>query len=370
MKELQIILEKYSALLPGENAVLATVVDVQGSSYRLPGARMLIDESGRSVGTVSGGCLEADVLERAKKVLQTGAPTVIIYDTTQNEDSVFGLGMGCRGVVRILLEAARGNRLFNFWRESFKQRTRGAVATLISTPKDFPMPIGAKIFVRSKDNFETTFKLSDFQTANFLQPVFADIFQALSENHSGVKVYETESGAVEFFIEKVNPPISLLLFGAGYDALPVVDFAKHLGWHVSVIDYRTAWANAERFAGADEIINLRAEDLDALFFEDENSVAVIMTHNYERDLEILRRLLDSSVKYIGALGPKKRTEKLLAEIGGKFRDKKLARLHAPVGLDIGAETPEEIALAIIAEIQSVLANRQGGFLRERNGGIH
>lgn len=370
MKELQLILKAYSALPANENAVLATVVDVQGSSYRLPGARMLIDAKGRSFGTVSGGCLEADVLERAKKVLQTGAPTVITYDTTQNENSVFGLGMGCRGVVHILLESARGNRLFDFWRESFKQRTRGAVATLIAAPENFPLQAGAKSFARSVDNFETTFDLSDFQNKDFLQPVFADTFQALSENCSGAKVYQSERGEFEFFIETINPPLSLLLFGAGYDALPVVDFAKNLGWRVSVIDHRTAWANAERFAGADEIINSRVEDLDALFFEDENSVAVIMTHNYERDLEILRRLLDSSVKYIGALGPKKRTEKLLAEIGGKFRDKKPARLHAPVGLDIGAETPEEIALAIIAEIQSVLANRQGGFLRERNGGIH
>ncbi len=370
MKEQQTILKAYSALPARENAVLATVVDVSGSSYRMPGARMLIEESGRSFGTVSGGCLEADVLEQAKKVLQTNAPTVITYDTTQNEDSVFGLGMGCRGVVRILLEAARENPLLDFWRESFEQRKRGAVATLISKPKGFPLQTGAKIFAWSKDNFETTFNLSDVQNNDFLQTVFADTFQALTENCSGAKIYEIERGAIKIFIETINPPVSLLLFGAGYDAIPVVDFAKNLGWRVSVIDHRTAWANAERFTNADEIINFRAEDLDALIFEDENSVAVIMTHNYDRDREILRRLLASSVKYIGALGPKKRAEKLLAEIGGKFCDVQFARLYAPVGLDIGAETPEEIALAIVSEIQSVVTNRQGGFLRERHSGIH
>jgi xanthine/CO dehydrogenase XdhC/CoxF family maturation factor len=139
---------------------------------------------------------------------------------------------------------------------------------------------------------------------------------------------------------------------------------------VCVIDHRAAWANAERLEGVDEIIVLRVEDLDANLFADENSVGVIMTHNYERDREILRRLLDSSVKYIGALGPKKRTERMLAEIGEKFCDKHLAKLYAPVGLDIGADTPEEIAIAIVAEIQGVLASRQGGFLRERSGGIH
>ncbi len=137
-----------------------------------------------------------------------------------------------------------------------------------------------------------------------------------------------------------------------------------------VIDHRAAWANSERFINADKIIVSHTEDLDAHLFEDENSVAVIMTHNYDRDREILRCLLGSSVKYVGALGPKKRTERLLAEISGSFCDKQLAKLYAPVGLDIGAETPEEIALAIVAEIQGVLANRQGGFLRERDGGIH
>lgn len=367
MKELQTILEKLQA---SENAVLATVVDVQGSSYRLPGARMLIDESGKSVGTVSGGCLEADVLEWAKRVLVTSAATVITYDTTQNEDSVFGLGMGCRGVVRILLEAARDNRLFDFWRECFERRTRGAVATLISKAEDFPLPLGARIFARSKENFETTFDRNNFQAEDFLQTVLTDATAALSENCSGAKVYESKKGSLEFFIETINPPVSLLLFGAGYDALPVADFAKNLGWRVCVIDPRAAWANAERFAGADEIIVSRTENLDSHLFADENSVAVIMTHNYERDREILRRLLGSSVRYIGALGPKKRTERLLAEIGESFCEGQLAKLYAPVGLDIGAEMPEEIALAIIAEIQGVLANRQGGFLRERNGGIH
>jgi xanthine/CO dehydrogenase XdhC/CoxF family maturation factor len=105
-------------------AILATVVDVKGSSYRLPGARMLIDENGRSVGTVSGGCLEADVLEHAERVLKTNAPTIITYDTTKSDDSIFGLGMGCRGVIRVLLEPARDNRLFEFWRECFEQRRR------------------------------------------------------------------------------------------------------------------------------------------------------------------------------------------------------------------------------------------------------
>lgn len=370
MKERQTILETYRRIEnSGEQAILATVVDVKGSSYRLPGAGMLIGENGRSVGTVSGGCLEADVLERAKRVLKTGAATVITYDTTGNDDSIFGLGMGCRGVIRVLLEPARGSALFEFWRECFERRRGGAVAVLIAKPENFPLALGARIFARSRECVKTTFSRADFQAEIRLQNVVSDTLEFLAENRSGAKVYETEKGALEFFIETVNPPVELLLFGAGCDALPVAEFAKGLGWRVSVIDHRAVWANAERFPNADEIIVSRAEGLDARLFQDENSVAVMMTHNYGQDREILRRLMKSAVKYIGALGPKKRTEKLLAEIGESFDGRQLSRLYAPVGLDIGAETPEEIALAVVAEIRGVLANRKSGFLRERNG-IH
>jgi len=381
MKEPQTILETYRRLeADGERAVLATVVDVKGSSYRLPGARMLIDETGRSVGTISGGCLEANVLTLAKQVLKTGKPTVITYDTTQTEDSVFGLGMGCRGVIRVLLETAKANKSLDFLRECFEQRKPGAMATLIDAPADFQLSTGAKFFFRAlPDDFG--FRISDFgftignlKRENWFQKLKDDLAQisAVEQpiNPNGVKIYETETGAIEFFLETVVPPVLLLLFGAGFDALPVVSFAKNLGWRVVVVDHRAAWANSERIPDADEIVVARAEDLDAKMFEDKRSVAVLMTHNYERDREILRRLLNSTVKYIGALGPKTRTEKLLAEIGGKFDAHQLKKLHAPVGLDIGAETPEEIALAVLAEIQSVLTNRSGGFLRERNGGIH
>jgi len=151
-----------------------------------------------------------------------------------------------------------------------------------------------------------------------------------------------------------------------------VRFAKELGWRVTIVDHRAAFARAERLPNADAIIVSRAEVLPGELFADENSVAVVMTHNYERDCEILHRLLNSSCRYIGALGPKKRAENLIQELrdaGRQFNESNLEKLHAPIGLDIGAETPEEIALAVVAEIQSTLANRDGGFLRERNGSI-
>lgn len=365
MKELQEILKKVAEFAPDEKAILATVVDIKGSSYRRAGARMLIDENGNSIGTVSGGCLEADVLEHAKKVLKSGKPLVITYDTIKNEDSVFGLGMGCKGIIRILLETINNNPLLDFLARCFNERKRGAVATLISKDESFSLPIGAKVFIKTKDKIEMSFNEIEVEKNSILQDVISDAVQAVEVNRSYSKTYETPKGEIEFFIEAISPPVSLLIFGAGSDAVPLANFAKDLGWRVSVIDHRAAWTTKERFPNANEIIVSRPLDLNEILFQDENSVAVIMTHNSERDAEILPRLLKSSCKYIGVLGPKKRTEKLLSRINETIDEEQLKKLYAPIGLDIGADMPEEIALAIIAEIRSALSERNGGFLRDK-----
>lgn len=360
MKEIQTILEKAKNLSAGEKAILATVVDVAGSGYRRPGARMLIDENGYSVGTVSGGCLEADVLERAKKVLETDEPIVITYDTTQDENSVFGLSMGCRGIVKILLESVtKTSDFFTFVADDTEMREPFVVATLIES-KNSEFKVGGRILF---DNYGIHSSSLGGEIDEFLATVVRRAFANQKSTHETFNFGEV-------FIEYIEPPVSLLLFGTGFDALPLIKFAKEIGWRVTAIDHRPAFANKERLPNADETIVSSSEDLNDEIFQDENSVAVIMTHNYERDRNILRRLLHSKCKYIGALGPKKRTEKLLEEIGEIFSAEQLAKLHAPVGLDIGADSPESIALSIVSEIQSVLSNRAGGFLRERKGSIY
>jgi xanthine dehydrogenase accessory factor len=366
MKELQEILKKIKEFAPGEKAILATVVDVVGSGYRRPGARMLIDAEGYAVGTVSGGCLEADVLERAKGILMTNRSRVITYDTTKDENSVFGLGMGCRGIVRILLEPVeKENTLVRLLDWSLKQRHRHFIATIIFSNRAV---IGGKIFYTDFVRFASENLPNDIIGLNELMN---DCLEFFTQNKpAAVRRYEIGNDYFELFFENINPPLNFLIFGAGFDALPLVKFAKELGWRVTAIDHRPAFAKAERLAGADEIIVSNAEDLSDNLLADENSVAVVMTHNYDRDRDILRRLLDSNCLYIGALGPKKRTEKILAEIGEDFSAEQLAKLHAPIGLDIGADTPEAIALAIVAEIQAVLSNREGGFLRNRLGSIY
>lgn len=366
-KEIQQIIEKLKSFAPDEKAILATVVDVVGSGYRRPGARMLIDKNGYGIGTVSGGCLEADVLERAKKVLQTGEPIVITYDTTKAENSVFGLGMGCRGIVRILLEGVKkDSAVLKSFQIAHENRERQLLVTLISSDKI--SSVGGRVFYSEVEQFY----FINFPTnLDFHNQLIKDCEMLyLANSGSLLNTYFTENGNYEIFFENINPPLELKLFGAGYDALPLIKFAKELGWRISVVDHRPAFANAERLPEADDILAASMKDLDDAFFEDENSVAVIMTHNYDRDREILPRLLRSKCLYIGALGPKKRTEKILAETDETFNAKQLEKLHAPVGLDIGADTPEAIALSIVAEIQAVLKNREGGFLRKRQGSIY
>lgn len=358
---LEIIKYFESARTESSKTVLATVVDVQGSSYRLPGARMLIGERGEMLGTVSGGCLEADVLERASRVLESGAAEVFTYDTTGQEDSVFSLNMGCRGKIRILLERPKPE-FINFFRDLYKTRRSALAATLIDAKTETNRAGGRLIF---DEDILVSSDFNEVETANLT----ADCLTALREKKS--RLLETDSG--EFFLEFVPSPISLIIFGAGADAIPVAETAKSLGWRVSVIDHRAAFASKERFAAADEIILIRPENLEENVSIDDATVAVVMSHNYEHDKNILRFLLNSNARYVGALGPKRRTENILRELseaGETFSGAQLEKLYAPIGLDIGADTPESIALSIVAEIKSVLADRSGGFLRRRKGSIY
>ena len=359
MKELEQILKKTASLEPSQNAILATVVDVQGSSYRLPGAKMLIVENGDTFGTVSGGCLEADVLERAKKVWQTNDPQIFVYDTTKDENSVFSLNMGCRGVIRILLEPIRANKYIEFLHDSFTNRRRAVSATLISAADD--LKIGAR-FTLAEDGFI-------FNQFGENSAVENDARTVLETEKSVLKTYEFG----DIFYEYLAPTLALTVFGAGADVVPLAEIAKNLGWHLTVVDHRPAFVTRERFANADRLILNNSDKLPENIVFDNRTAAVIMTHNYDRDRDILAGVINSEVFYVGALGPKRRTENLLNELtasGVNFDEQQLRKLHAPIGLDLGADTPEAIALSIISEIQAVLTQRRGGFLRDRKGSIY
>jgi xanthine dehydrogenase accessory factor len=336
-KELRDILERVRASKPSDQLVLATVVSLEGSGYRLPGARMLIDRNGTAIGTVSGGCLEADLVERAQQVFATREPVVITYDTRGKDDSVFSLNMGCNGVLQILLEPVEGNDLFAVIESVFSTRRSIAIATVIKS-EDPKRPIGRRT-----------------------------ILNACSEKAPD------SLASQDVFVETIRPPFNLVVFGAGFDAVPVVQLAKGLGWYVTVIDHRPAYANVERLGYPDELLTFRPDELGQNLDLGTDAAVVLMTHNYEHDREVLKFTTTRDVAYIGALGPKRRTEQLLADLaaeGHAVNEETIAKLHAPIGLDIGAQTPETIALSIIAEIQATIAGRDAGFLKDRNAPIY
>ena len=372
MKEIKEILDRVSNFADGEKAILATVVDVRGSGYRLPGARMLMLENGDTFGMVSGGCLEADVLERAKKVLKTGRAEVFTYDTTNDENSVFSLNMGCRGVIRILLEpVGKDDLLLESLSEIGVSRRRQVIATLISADSAIDVQIGGRVFCQDSDSF----KFDGVPPALHDHAEIIDECRSffLSGDHYGFRTFELPEGSFEFAFESIEPPLSLLLFGAGADAVPLVRIVSELGWQVTVFDHRPAYLTSERFPAATSLIARGIDESSYPFASDARTAAVMMTHNYERDSEILPALLKSDVFYIGALGPKRRTEQLLGELaagGENFTEGQLEKLYAPAGLDIGADTPEAISLSIIAEIQSVMKTRGAGHLRDRKGSIY
>ncbi len=352
MKEIQEILKRIDSLSPKENAVLATVIDVKGSSYRLPGAKMLILQNGESFGTVSGGCLEADVMQRAETVMKTGETQIFTYDTTTNEDSVFGFNMGCRGVIRILLEPIRDNPYVDFLRDCFHGNP-GVSATLLTQEK-----LGQRFFLSESRTLEAKNEAID-----------ATAKEVLARSVS--QINEFDFG--EVFFEYLSPPVKIKIFGAGADAVPLAEIAKDIGWHVTVVDHRQSLANETRFKNPDSIIISRPEDISKNLSLDHDSVAVVMTHNYDHDKIILEALFKSNLKYIGLLGPKIRTGNILRELrekGVEMSAKNLNALHAPVGLDTGAQMPETIALAILAEIQASLSHRKGGFLKDRKESIY
>ncbi len=368
MKELREILDAYEATRrQGEPAALATVVAVSGSSYRRPGARMLLTADGSGAGGVSGGCLESDVLQRARAVMETGRADIVTYDTTEDGDIVFGVGLGCRGVIQILIEPLTGARPdFDFLSSLARRREDGVCATVFRSEGEARARLGDRLLLSQAGGV-----YDGLADADLAARVRSDAEAVLTSGKSGVREYPTLNGSAAVFLEAITPPQSLVIFGAGHDAPPLVRLAKELGWHVTVADARPAYAVPERFPQADAVLVCPPEEAASRLPLDARAAVVLMTHNYLHDRALLEQWLPAPVRYLGVLGPKRRTERLLADLSpGVVTDEALSRLHSPVGLDIGADTPETIALSIIAGIQAVAAGRPGGFLRDRSGPIY
>jgi xanthine dehydrogenase accessory factor len=335
MKELSDILRNRQRA-DASGAVLATIVNTVGSSYRRAGAHMLIFSNGETVGSISGGCLEQDVIANAEKVRASGKAILLSYDTTPEEDVLFGVGLGCKGLIEIWLEPlSSAEAMLSFCEQILHEDESGVVATFFRGQRT-----GERELLRNMDFVRSTTK--------------AD-----------------ESGN-EVFYEVIQPPVRLFIFGAGYDAIPLVKFAKELGYFVTVVDRRPAYATRERFPFADEILVKAATDVPELGVT-KRTAAVVMSHHYVSDRDYLKALLPLPLTYLGVMGPRRRAETMLQEIRAEgliAADELLRKVHNPIGLDIGAEGAEQIALAILSEINAVFAGHAGGLLREKKGPIH
>jgi xanthine dehydrogenase accessory factor len=327
MKELQAIVGHLCRSETG--SVLATLATVEGSSYRRPGARMLMTHGRMRIGSISGGCLEEDLIERSRRVAANGRAELAVYDTTTENDVVWGVGLGCHGVVRILLEPLPPRPA---WAVAVAENLRAGRATDLAVVWENPRgPVGTR--------------LGD----------------------------DSGAGRPGVFSERIEPPTSISIFGAGDDAQPLARMALELGWRVTVADPRPAMPTEERFPGVFALVLGPADELVARAAPLPGSLAVVMTHHYRHDLPLMHHLLPLPLAYLGLLGPKRRSEKILADLAGKglsMTADMRARLRAPVGLDLGADAPEEVALSIIAEMTAIQSGRDARPLRERDRPIH
>lgn len=368
MKDFVSIVNEYARIdFAQRKAALATVVKVRGSSYRSPGARMLITDDGRWVGSISGGCLEGDALRKARHVMMEKKPMTVTYDTREESNQNLGIGLGCNGVIDVLIEPldpADERNPITLFRNLINTREPVALATVFSSH----LYTGEKLLITSQD--ENISKLSD---ASLHAQVLEDVRQLFESKKSQAKSYQVHKEYIEVFLELVQPPISLIIFGGGFDARPVSQSAKALGWSVVVTDECVAHIAPIFFPTADKLSLCNREFIDRDFEITPYTACVLMSHNYDYDRDVLKKILRSPTPYIGILGPRKRFDKMLEEFetsGILLSSDDMHRIHSPIGLDIGAETPDEIAISIIAEIQGKFANRTGGFLKYRNAPIH
>jgi xanthine dehydrogenase accessory factor len=363
MDNLRSIVDAYqNSRQKNEKIFLATIVQTQGSTYRKAGARMLVAENGSLTGTISGGCLEWDILCRIRQETNLDRPFIVPYDTSTDEDIVWGFGLGCNGSVKVLIESLTADDLYNplsFIVACLDRGQLGILATVCGTEGNVNIAIGTRLLM-SADGFTR----SNIEDEVLERAIALDCQTALAQKLSQYHQYSIDSGLVEVSIEVIQPQTPLIIFGAGRDALPLAQFAQILGWHLTIVDCRSNETTGERFPMANRVLLSRREIVGAQVSITENTAVAVMTHNYYDDLAILTMLSSSPPRYIGVLGSRQRTIKLLAELQGQGIIIQPERLHAPIGLDIGATTPEAIAIAIVAEIHAVLSHRTGGFLNQ------
>lgn len=346
---------------------LATIIGVKGSTYRREGARMLVAGSGLATGNISGGCLERDVAAVAMEVMERRIPRVVLYDLTADDDAVWGLGLGCNGVIEVFVEPVTGDD--PLWEAAGAALGGAAVGLVTVVEGGDTLPAGRRMVAWPDGRCQGSLgeEAADAEAARLARR---------AQTALGARTHEIRAkgeGRLRLFVEGLRPPLRLIVCGAGHDAIPVVRFGSQLGWSVLVVDRRKEFLTPERFRGAAGLICTEFPDAARAATTDPLTFVLVMTHNYLHDRDLLRAFLPTPARYLGMLGPRARTEKMLRELeseGVAIDDTRRAQIYGPVGLDIGGEGPDEIAVAALAEILAVAHGRAGGFLRARAGPIH
>jgi xanthine dehydrogenase accessory factor len=340
------------ARLSDEPLVLATVIRTGGSTYAKPGAQMLIARDGEYAGLLSGGCLEGDLREHARTVIDSGDARIVSYDLRSKDDQLFGLGAGCEGAMDILLTRHGPQRqgwqpltfMESAWRRGFESRL-----AFVTASDRADVPLGTSF----PADGQVPEHLGPGEAPESLRPLLAAAGRIGGNTSASV-----DGLGIELFVAAIPPPPRLLLLGGGPDARPVAKLADFLGWRVTVADHRPAYLDPARFPAGTKLVETGAADIADAVPLDEFFAAIVMSHHLDSDLHYLRALSGSAVPYVGLLGPAARREKLLGDLGDPAPTLR-ARLRAPVGLDIGGRTPEAIALSIVGEVQAALSGRGG-----------
>ncbi len=372
MHEIVAIIKAYQqAIAAGRKTALATVVHVEGSSYRRPGARMLITEAAELTGSISGGCLEGDAFRKALHVILSGKPMLVTYDTADDDDAKFGMGLGCQGVIQVLIEPLQGERgeaIVDLLEKATASRQKSVLLTLFSIQdKRTPQYGSCFLFTEQGEEFGEIPVLGTTRLQHEIKLV-------MEQQKSSFSKYVDGEQELVVFAEFIQPPVSLIIIGAGNDVIPLVRMAEIIGWQSTVIDGRPMYASKERFPMPScMVVHAKADHILEHVIIDSRTVFVLMSHNYNYDLAILKALLNKAVRYIGVLGPHKKMRMMmddLAEKGIQLSQEQQDAIHGPVGLNIGAETAEEIAISVIAEIQAKLTSSNSLPLREKTDAIH
>jgi Xanthine and CO dehydrogenases maturation factor, XdhC/CoxF family len=372
MRELDAIISKYEELkIQNIGCVLATVVHVEGSSYRRAGARMLVDEFGTITGAISGGCLEGDALRKALYALEIQENRLVTYDTSDEDDAVVGAQLGCNGIIQVLFEPIDFTSNENACEILSKasKMEEPVVLTIGFNLDDRKDQLGTMMIASSSEVM-----VSKSLDEKVTEVLLKESKSVLDKNESSFVALELNGSQLQAFVQVLQPPVKLILVGAGNDAQLLAQQAELLGWKVFVTDGRPTHANKERFAGSCQVIVSKPEETLKNIHIDARTCFVLMSHNYNYDLAVLELLLNKpQLFYIGILGPLKKYNRMLDDLeqkGLQISQHDLTKIHAPVGLEIGAETPAEIGLSILAEIQSVLKEKQARPLKHRSTPIH